>query len=263
MHVFSVFVFYHLPTDCSWVAEPLGVLGQVADKSCSVPTYQTRLWEVYHKNRAPGEEEVVTILLINNDQAMFLTPPCMQEASLAQEIGWTPYHVHRWFWRARNCHKPSILTKFKEGWSVHVPPHDHIRCVDVVFPLCSWRFLFYLSSFLFGAVVLVQVYTYTSTVTHSLILLPHSNTLQEPFFWNIEKCYEGYPHNVSLSYTILYYNATVVISVLSTLQPPSSLVLAYWALQLAFYSSLIVSVFRDVRRKVSTVCVHVKHVLTC
>ena len=95
---------------------------------------------------------------------------------------------------------------------------------------------------------------------HSLILLPHSNTLQEPFFWNIEKCYEGYPHNVSLSYTILYYNVTVVISVLSTLQPPSSLVLAYWALQLAFYSSLIVSVFRDVRRKVSTVCVHVKHV---
>ena len=40
-------------------------------------------------------------------------------------------------------------------------PHDHIRCVDVVpvFTLYSWRFLFYFLSFVFGATVLVQVYT--------------------------------------------------------------------------------------------------------
>ena len=68
------------------------------------------------------------------------------------------------------------------------------------------------------------------------------------------KCYEGYPRNVSLSF---FLHSAVVISVLPTfLQPPSFLVLAYWALQLAFYSSLIVSVFRDVRRKVGIVCVH-------
>ena len=62
--VVHIFAFYHLLTDCSWVAGPLGVLGQVADKSCSVPTYQGRLWEAYHRNRAPGEEEVSAALLI-------------------------------------------------------------------------------------------------------------------------------------------------------------------------------------------------------
>lgn len=64
--------FNHLLTDHSWVAGPLGVLGQVANKSCSVPTYQGRLWEAYRRNRAPGEEEVIAILLINNAQAIHL-----------------------------------------------------------------------------------------------------------------------------------------------------------------------------------------------
>ena len=67
MHIFP---FNHLLTDGSWVAGPLGVLGQVTNKSCSVPTYQGRLWEAYRRNRAPGEEEVIAILLINDAQAI-------------------------------------------------------------------------------------------------------------------------------------------------------------------------------------------------
>lgn len=46
--------------------------------------------------------------------------------------------------------------------------------------------------------------------------------------WDLSTCYHGYPTT-----------------------PPTKEVLLYWAFQLAFYCSLLVSHFKDVRRKVS------------
>nr|CAC03512.1 LAGL protein [Suberites domuncula] len=63
-------------------------------------------------------------------------------------------------------------------------------------------------------------------------------TVKEPFFWDQSLCFYGYPST-----------------------PPSNAVLSYWAFQLAFYSSLLVSQFSDIRRKdFYQMCVH--HIVT-
>lgn len=90
--------------------------------------------------------------------------------------------------------------------------------------------------------------------------------IQEPFFWNYHKCYEGYPHNVSKPLNVYHLFEVCVWIYIdppythththTQIKPPSTLVLTYWAMQLAFYCSLVVSVFRDIRRKVEVMCIH-------
>ncbi|XP_064401149.1 ceramide synthase 5-like [Halichondria panicea] len=60
----------------------------------------------------------------------------------------------------------------------------------------------------------------------SLVVYGLWANLKEPCVWDLSTCYHGYPTT-----------------------PPTKEVLLYWAFQLAFYCSLLVSHFKDIRRK--------------
>lgn len=145
----------------TWIATPIGLHFNISDKNCSHPEKNEILSRAYAKCKNPGEDMLQV---------------------LSRELGWTPYKVHKWFWRARQCCRPSQLTKFKES---------------------SWRFLVYSCTSVFGL-------WYLSA---------------EDFFWDRVKCYQDFPLNT-----------------------PSDTVLLYWALQAAFYVSLLVSHHSDIRR---------------
>ncbi|XP_063832943.1 ceramide synthase 5-like [Ostrinia nubilalis] len=106
-----------------------------------------------------------------------------QFPELAKQTDLSERQVERWFRRRRNQDKPSTLVKFCEN---------------------SWKVIFYVSSFSFGAYVLWD----------------------KPWLWDIDQCYIGYPHHGVTNDVWWYYTISS-----------------------AFYWSLMISQFWDVRRK--------------
>ena len=101
----------------SWIAVPIGKILWVSDKPHTRPPPCNVLWTAYKHNKNPTEEQVwmhrqwpscfrkLSLISVMHLQVVFLSA----------QLGWTPYRVHKWFWRARKRRKPSTLTKFKES----------------------------------------------------------------------------------------------------------------------------------------------------
>lgn len=83
----------------------------------------------------------------------------LQEARLAQQLGWSQYQVHKWFWKARNYKKPSTLTKFKESRLIYMTLCEvNAQCApNHWFLSFSWKVMFYSGATLYGFAILVKV----------------------------------------------------------------------------------------------------------